>query len=146
MPSATETMSASRLSVISSVSADIWHGNQAAGAYEWWYFDAISDDGREAIAIWFLDNAVSSPRYNRKLNIGSESVSNVSPPDRFPAVFFAYYKNEKTIYRVFNEFPVRDFIADSTSPACTIGESGFRFDAAPYGSGYSLEVRSTLAR
>jgi len=139
-------MSASRLSVISSVSADVWHGNQASGAYEWWYFDALSDNGSEAIAIWFLDNAVSSPRYNRKLNTGGEIAASSPPSDRFPAVFFAFYKDGKPVFRAFNEFSIRDLIADTISPACTIGQSGFRFDAAPYGSGYSLEIRSSLTR
>ena len=146
MFSAKEASSASRLSVISSVSADVWHGNEAPDAYEWWYFDAISDDASEAIAIWFLDNAVSSPRYNRTLNTGVDSSANSLRASRFPAVFFAYYKNGKAVVRTFNEFATKDFSADQASPACTIGTSGFRFDAAPYGSGYSLEIRSLLSR
>jgi len=146
MSSAKEAPSARRLSVISSVTADVWHGNQAPDAYEWWYFDAISDDGSEAIAIWFLDNAVSSPRYNRTLNIGIDSDTASPNERRFPGVFFAYYKNGKPIVRTFNEFSPMDFSADQASPACKIGPSGFRFDAAPYGSGYSLEIRSSLSR
>src|SRR5215467_1182090 len=146
MSSALEAMSAGRLQVTSSVSEDVWHGNLSAGAYEWWYFDALSDDGKEAIAMWFLDNAVSSPRYNKKLNTGIGAVASSSPSDRFPAVFFAYYKNGRLVFRTFNEFSVADFTADETSPACTIGRSGFRFDRAPYGSGYSIEIRSSLGR
>ena len=31
---------------------------------EWWYFDALSEDGRDAVVIIFLDNFIFSPRYN----------------------------------------------------------------------------------
>ncbi|MBC7900542.1 MAG: hypothetical protein H7070_10885 [Saprospiraceae bacterium] len=49
----------------SSVAADVWHPQKDTKAYEWWYFDALSDDGKEAVVIVFLDNFVYSPRYNR---------------------------------------------------------------------------------
>ncbi len=32
-----------------------------APAYEWWYFDAVSDDGRDALVIIFLSNFIFSP-------------------------------------------------------------------------------------
>ena len=42
---------------------DAAHGEwlrRTPGAYEWWYFDAISDDGAWALAcIWFLGNPFS---------------------------------------------------------------------------------------
>ena len=35
------------------------------GAQEWWYFDALSDDCRDALVIIFFSNFIFSPRYNR---------------------------------------------------------------------------------
>ena len=57
-------VSAERFVFSSSVAADVWHPQKNPKAYEWWYFDALSDDGREAIVIIFLDNFIYSPRYN----------------------------------------------------------------------------------
>lgn len=152
MPAAIETRSEAKLSIFSSVSDDVWHGNKGAGAYEWWYFDAMSDDGTEAAVICFLDNSVFSPRYNRRLNIGAKDAGGISLHEnilegkRFPAIFFGYYRDGKPLYRVFNEFAVTEFEADDTSPACRIGRSGFRFDSASYGSGYTIRVSSPLGR
>jgi carotenoid 1,2-hydratase len=153
MPAAIETRSEAKLSFVSSISFDVWHQNKSQGAYEWWYFDAMSDDGTEAVVICFLDNSVFSPRYNRRLNTGSAKdtvgrppVENPASTQRFPAVFFAYYRNGKPFYRAFNEFTAGELDADNTSPACRIGESGFRFDSAPYGSGYSIHISSALGR
>lgn len=149
MLEATETRSEAKLSILSSISADVWKGNTEPGAYEWWYFDAMSDDGNEAVIIWFLDNSVFSPRYNRKLNTGRSSTRIRQSSDdnrRFPAVLFAHYRNGKPLYRIFNEFTAAEFDADDSSPACRIGNSGFRFDSAPYGSGYSIRVSASLGR
>lgn len=153
MSAAIETRPQAKLSIVSSISDDVWHGNKAPGAYEWWYFDAMSDDGTEAVVACFLDNSVFSPRYNRKLNMGTGQdavgyplVENANADQRFPAVFFAYYRNGKALYRAFNEFTSGDMDADETSPACRIGRSGFRFDSAPYGSGYSIHISSSMGR
>ena len=50
----------------SSVSADVWHPQKHPKAYEWWYFDALSDHGDEGVIIVFLDNFIYSPRYNAR--------------------------------------------------------------------------------
>jgi len=49
---------------LSSIRDDVWHRDKKAGAYEWWYFDAVSDDGRETLVVIFLDGFIFSPRYN----------------------------------------------------------------------------------
>jgi Hydroxyneurosporene synthase (CrtC). len=60
----------------SSVAADVWHPQADAKAYEWWYFDALSDDGREALVVIFLDNFIFSPRYNKTVqSLKSEVLS-----------------------------------------------------------------------
>ena len=132
--------SRSRLSISSSTLDDVWHGNKAPGAYEWWYFDAMSEDGEEAVVIWFLDNSVFSPRYNRSLRPGQTIV------ERFPAVLFAYYCDGKVVYRAFSEYNGSDIDADMVSPACRIGGSSFRFESAPYGSGFEIQVKASLSR
>ncbi|MEP6849028.1 MAG: hypothetical protein ABI999_09235 [Acidobacteriota bacterium] len=132
--------SRSRLSISSSTLDDVWHADMTPGAYEWWYFDAMSEDGDEAVVVWFLDNSVLSPRYNRSRRPGQPAV------ERFPAVLFAYYCDGKVVYRAFSEFAGSEIDADTALPACRIGESSFRFDSAPYGSGFEIQIRASLSR
>ncbi|NOT47217.1 MAG: hypothetical protein HOP17_05640 [Acidobacteria bacterium] len=124
----------------SSIAADTWHPQKDAKAYEWWYFDALSDDGNEAIIIVFLDNFIYSPRYNAKETNGSGDAQ------RFPAVSFTYFVNGKVVYRAESEFSADDFSASENEPKCSVGNSGFRFDSASYGSGYLVSVELPLSR
>lgn len=143
----------------SSIAADVWHPDKPPGGYEWWYFDALSDDGKDAVVIIFLDNFVFSPRYNaqcRKANkrAGRKKVESPenpkseigSPQSNVPALAFIYYHQGKPLYRAINEFPSADFTADTELPACSLGENGFRFESAPYGSGYLINIKTTLPR
>jgi carotenoid 1,2-hydratase len=121
---------AEKFTISSSISNDIWHAQKSPKAYEWWYFDALSDDGRDAIVVIFLDNFIFSPRYNSNGETGS----------RFPAVAFTYYRDGKPKYRAVNEFYASEFEASSEIPFCGIGANEMIFDKAPYGSGYRLNI------
>lgn len=130
------TQSAS-IAFSSSVKDDVWHRQKGPRSYEWWYFDAVSDDGREAVTIQFLDNFVYSPRYNRP-------ESNIEDGTKFPAVAFTYFRNGKAVCRCVNEYRSDDFAANEDEPSCTIGSSGFHFDSASYGAGYFVEIKEPL--
>ena len=132
-----ENAAETRLAFTSSVAADVWHPQKEDKSYEWWYFDALSDDGREALVIIFLDNFIYSPRYNRE-------TTRIAGNKRCPAVSFTYFKDGKVVYRSVNEFHYSDFKAAEDKPRCSIGPSGFYFDSAEYGLGYSVSVRATL--
>lgn len=124
----------------SSVAADTWHPKKDAKAYEWWYFDALSDDGNEALVIVFLDNFIYSPRYN------ADAPNGIDDAARFPAVSFTYFANGKVVYRSESEFSAEDFSASEKEPKCRIGSSGFKYDSASYGSGYLVSVELPLSR
>src|SRR5215204_6141593 len=109
-----ETVAESRLSFTSSVAAAVWHPQKEDKSYEWWYFDALSDDGREAWVIAFLDNFIYSPRYNRE-------TKSIAGKKRCPAVSFTYFKDGKVGYRSGNEFHHSDFHADESAPKCSSG-------------------------
>lgn len=71
---------------------------QAPGAYEWWYFDARSADGRWALAcIWFLGNPFS-PYYAQAAR-GQEG-----DPFAAPALFFALYQEGRLHAYHFSQF------------------------------------------
>ena len=113
-----------KLAFSSSIEADVWHPKSDPKSYEWWYFDALSDDGSEAIVIIFLDNYIYSPRYNN-LRLTTS---------RFPAVSFTYFRYGKPLYKAVTEYPEAQFSASETIPECRIGASGFKADSAAYGS------------
>ena len=149
---AAEKLLASKFAFSSSVEADVWHPEKPPGAYEWWYFDALADGGKEAVVINFLDNYVFSPRYNavsfeKQKAIDGPGVSDRpgQPARRFPAVSFVYYENGEPRYRCVNEFSADEFTAAQDVPGCTIGKSSFRFETASYGSGYLVTINAQLS-
>lgn len=80
------------------------------GAYEWWYFDALSGDGRHALTcIWFLGNPFS-PYYRRAM------LGQASDPFRHNALFFALYKDGRLHAYHFTRFPTAQIAAGETLP------------------------------
>ena len=68
------------------------------GAYEWWYFDAHSADGKWAlVCIWFLGNPFS-PYYAQAVQ------GQASDPFAANALFFALYKNGQLYAYHFTHF------------------------------------------
>ncbi|MEP6924668.1 MAG: hypothetical protein ABI954_09405 [Pyrinomonadaceae bacterium] len=130
----------------SSFADDVWHKLNGPAAYEWWYFDALSDDGRDAIVVIFLDNFIFSPRYNSvqspKSKVQSPNIK--SETERFPAIAFTYYRDGKPLYRALNEFEPNDFSAGTKMPSCKIGASEFNFEQTPYGKRYLLNINANL--
>ncbi len=151
MNAAESVFTKEKLSFTSSIAADVWHAKPNAEAYEWWYFDALSEDGRDAIVIIFLDNFIFSPQYNRsaqssKFKVQSSGSENQSKIQNFPAVAFTYYRDGKPKYRAMNEFSADDFSASAEKPFCKMGENSFHLESAPYGSGYALSIDVRLRK
>lgn len=139
MATAQQKLITEDFSFSSSIAADVCHAKSDSKAYEWWYFDALSDDGKDAVVIIFLDNFIFSPRYN------SSAKKNNSADKRFPAVAFVYYHDGKPVYRAINEFSPEQFEASFDKPECKIGDCSFTFESASYGSGYLLSINAKLS-
>ena len=144
-----------KFSFASSVKDDVWHPKKDARGYEWWYFDALSDDGKDAVVVIFLDNFIFSPRYNKQaeLRITNYKLWKETPQSEIrnpkspvPAVAFVYYRSGKPVYRAFNEYAPEEFSADEEIPTCRIGDNSFKFEDAPYGSGYVLSINVKLRK
>lgn len=127
----------------SSLAGDAWNRGDTSEGYQQWYFDAVSDDGNEAVVIGFHDNFIYSPRYNRQV------IKKGSMGPRagcVPAVTFVYYLDGKALYRAVTEYAPESFTAESDSPGCDIGECSFRLEPGPYGSGFMIHLEAALAR
>lgn len=146
-----------KFSFSSSIASDVWHPKDKSEGFEWWYFDALSEDGDDAVVIIFLDNFIFSPRYNaqnKKRSTVSRLLKNKlllrnreeASENKFPAVVFIYYRNGKPVYRAINEFHAGEFSASQIKPECRIGNNSFDFTSAPYGSGYLLSIDVTLRK
>ncbi len=121
-----------------------WHGQQEAHAFERWHFDALSDDGREALVIGFHDNYPLSPRYFRQEQNLNGHLDTAGK--RFPAVSLIYAVDGKAVVRTVNEFACEQFSAESGRVKCTIGDSSFELETASYGSGFVLHIDLFTAR
>ncbi|MEP6945777.1 MAG: hypothetical protein ABJA02_07665 [Acidobacteriota bacterium] len=131
----------SQTAFCSSVADDVWHDQKAQKAYEWWHFDALSDDGTEAVAITFTDNNVFSTQYAHPF-VTKEPIPSArqSSSDRSPAVSFLYWADGRTSVKSVDQYSASDFEASRERPECRIGENSFRTHSAEYGIGYVVEI------
>lgn len=142
MEEITEKVAARNMAFVSSVSDDVWHARQDEKAFEWWYFDALSDDGREAVVITFTDNYVFSPRYFESHTHQQPVNAIAGDPKvlRFPAVTFLYSVDGKIVFKTVNEFGFDQFVGRSGSADCSVGRSSISAKSASYGSGHIVTV------
>src|SRR5947209_12937869 len=118
-----DTRSTSSMAFCSSVKDEVWHDQTDPNAFETWHFDALSDDGSEALVITFHDNYPFSPRYFLKTRNGNGSSAS---KNRFPAISFTYSVDGKVELRSVNEFRMDEFSASKDGIDCSIGDSSFR--------------------
>lgn len=143
----------------SSIADDVWHAEaRGVGAYEWWYFDAISDDGRDVLVIIFLADFVFSPRYNRAVSEhlrrardasapSFASTSGATPrPAQVPAVALCLYRDGRPLVRAINEYAAQDFDARTDHPDCRIARNRFRLDTTLDESRYIITLDEPLRR
>lgn len=142
MKTAAQKVIKEKFSYTSSLALDIWTPKEDSKSFEWWYFDALSENERDAIVIIFLDNFIFSPRYNA----ANHKNSNGEKPCQFPAIAFFYYCDGKPVYRAINEYNENEFSAGKETPECRIGENSFSFKSAPYGSGYFVSINAKLSK
>ena len=125
------------VSFCSSLKDDAWHNLSGPNAFESWHFDAVSDDGREALVVAFYDNYVLSPRFY--INSTTEANVTRSGAHRFPAVSFVYSVDGKPIMSSVNEFVEGDFRWDP-GIGCSVGGSSFRMEKAEYGARFVVTI------
>lgn len=138
------TATAEGLRPSSSIAGEVWHGDAPTPAYEWWYFDALSDDGRDALVVIFLTNFVFSPRYNRAAAESLRQSGQSSSATQFPAVAVCFYRDGRPLFRAINEYPTEAFQANVTYPECSIGKNSFRLVMSGSQPRYELNIETAL--
>ncbi len=72
---------------------DVRHPKDAAGAYEWWYFDALDPTSGYGIVIIFYDGLLFSPDYHSSVVNGLKDKA-----DHHPGFSLSVYNAEKTVF------------------------------------------------
>ena len=94
--------------------------DKPSGAYEWWYFDALTHDNEWGIVVIFYQGNPFSPEYIRQIE------NRKSTPDEFPAISISVYHKNRTEYYSFIEYSLEDFRWDKESITIEIGACSFQ--------------------
>ena len=113
-------------------------GNKPSGGYEWWYFDAISNDGEWSFVVIFYIGNPFSPKYIQ--NIDQHSAK----PDAHPAVSISVYHRSKTEYYSFVEYSENDLQLSKDAQTLKIGSSLFSKETKGNQLIYKLELDQSL--
>ncbi len=117
---------------------DRFFNRTTPGAHEWWYFDAISTDGRDAIVIVFYAGLPFDPSY------GVATLRHLKNPTRYPqpraldhsAIGFSWYRDGKPIAYALNGFKADHFRHSADPFSVEIATSRLERDA----DGYTLTI------
>lgn len=120
------------MNILSDPSRDTRATGQPPGGYEWWYFDAVSDDGRYSFVIIFYEGNPFSTRYIKALEEKTDPASPISAsiststsslpmPSEYPAVSISIYEQGESIYYSFTEFDETDCTFSEERPFVEIG-------------------------
>jgi carotenoid 1,2-hydratase len=103
------------MNIQSTFSGDIRSAKSAPGAYEWWYFDAVSEDGDIEIVVIFYDGNPFSRRYIQHQRNGTKAAA-----EDFPAVSISVYKNHQPLYYSFTEVDKSKALFGEDNPSLKI--------------------------
>ena len=117
---------------------DRFFDRRTPGAHEWWYFDAISDDGRDVLVIVFYAGLPFDPSY------GVPTLRHLKNPGKYPApraldhaaIGFSWHRDGKSMAYALNGFEAAEFRHRADPFAVEVATSRFERD----GSGYRLTI------
>ncbi len=107
------------MNIISDVSKDVSHKPTRPGGYEWWYFDAMSENGYSIVVIFYEGNPFSR-KYIQAVQ-KDEAISG----HHFPAISISLYKNGKPIFYSFEEVNLHQAFFSETVPMAKVGNNRF---------------------
>ncbi len=103
------------------------HSVTAPGAYEWWYFHALSPSG-DGILLSLFEGLPFHPNYLTQINRYSHRIPGLSAkpgpalqPSRYPAAYMAVYEGGKRVAQFLNLYPPDSCISQPGVPDVRIG-------------------------
>lgn len=124
--------------IISDFNRDIQTRKPNPGSYEWWYFDAISENG-DCIVIIFYEGNPFSRRYIQSLNDHGDLRAG-----QFPAISISLYQNGKPQFYSFEEVTAEQASFSDREPYGRIRENQFSGMMADGKIKYTLRIDQTL--
>ncbi len=93
--------------IIAGLSDAGWHDLRDSGAYEWWYFDALSEDGRTGVVLIWFAGLPFSPDYltDHERRRSPRAIDHV-------AMFAAVYRDGRQLCYALNRYSPDAFDAD----------------------------------
>ena len=121
--------------IVSGISESGWHDLSESGAYEWWYYDAVADDGRTALVLIWFAGLPFSPDYLTEHEKGRK-------PQALDhaALFAAVYRDGRQIAYALNRHDRSQFEASRNEPSVRVGGSAARWNAEAGRFDLSLDV------
>lgn len=145
------------MNILSDPALDTRATGQPPGGYEWWYFDAVSDDGRYSFVIIFYEGNPFSTRYIKALEAKTvpassspssttqaSSSASVPMPSEYPAVSISIYDQGEPIYYSFTEFDEADCTFSEERPFVEAGPHRMKGSRTGGQLSYSLRLSEEL--
>ena len=112
------------------------------GSYEWWYFDAVSADGKMALVIIFYEGIPFSPRYADALKNGEAEAGR---PEYHPAVSISVYREGRPVYYSLVEYGKANYEYQENPLSVVIGRHRFERVIDNGEVSYRVTLREELA-
>ena len=107
----------------SDFSRDVQTVKMLPGSYEWWYFDALSDNGY-ALVVIFYDGNPFSRRYIDALESSRGDIKGLAA--NYPAISISVYKDGKHIFYGFEEVMPEEAEFSAKQPSVSVGKNSMR--------------------
>lgn len=126
------------MNIISDFSKDTQTPKPLPGSYEWWYFDALSEDGYAIVVIFYEGNPFSR-KYIEALQIDKEAKAS-----DFPAISISMYRNGKPVYYSFEEVKSNQAAFSANQPKGNIGQNSFSGFSRDGATSYTVQINQLL--
>lgn len=124
--------------ILSDFHKDVQTLKESPGSYEWWYFDAISENDYSVVII-FYDGNPFSRRYIERL----EEDPNVNASE-FPAISISVYHKNKPLFYAFEEVLREESEFSRQTPSVSIGNCHLKGVDTGSEMVYTLSLDHTL--
>jgi len=128
------------MQIFSNPDRDVSTPKPDPGSYEWWYFDAISDDRQYSLVVIFYEGNPFSRRYIDAI----ENKSN-DKAGEYPATSISIYKNGEPIFYSFEEVYPQNAMFSTNETRGNVKKNSFKkISTDDGGHTYLLKLNQTL--